>query len=78
MLEGEKQKRELAQITNAAEHAKKIGLSVFAGHGLDYRNVAAIVDIDEIEELNIGYSIITQAVFSGLENAIREMINLIK
>ncbi len=75
---GKKQKNELLKIKKAAQHAKKIGLSVFAGHGLNYHNVKAIADIDEIEELNIGYSIITRAVFFGLKNAIKEMINLIK
>ena len=78
LSEGKRQARELARLTQAAQHAKKIGLSVFAGHGLDYSNVKAIADIGEIEELNIGYSIISRAVFSGLGNAIKEMIKLIK
>lgn len=75
---GAEKTKELKQIIKAAEHAKKIGLSVFAGHGLDYKNVAPIADIPEIEELNIGYSIITRAVFVGLENAVREMLRLIE
>ncbi|MDP1853829.1 MAG: pyridoxine 5'-phosphate synthase [Candidatus Omnitrophota bacterium] len=70
--------KELIQIIKAAQHAKKIGLSVFAGHGLDYKNAKLIAGIPEIEELNIGYSIITKAVFVGLENAVKEMLELIK
>lgn len=72
------QDKELIQIIKAAQHAKKIGLKVFAGHGLDYKNVSAIANIPEIEELNIGYSIIARAVFIGLEIAVKEMRELIK
>lgn len=71
-------KKELSRIRKAAKYAKKIGLAVFAGHGLDYDNVKPIANIPEVEELNIGYSIIIRAVFVGLEMAVREMIDLIK
>lgn len=77
-LSGAMQKRELLRITRAAQYAKKIGLCVFAGHGLDYKNTANIARIPEIEELNIGYSIIIRAVFVGLEAAVKEMLQLIK
>jgi len=48
-------------------------LSVHAGHGLTYENVIPVAAIPEIEELNIGHSIISRAVFVGLERAVREM-----
>ncbi len=64
---------ELKRIQKAATHAAAIGLEVHAGHGLNFKNVAAIADIPEIIELNIGHYIIAQAVFMGLENAVREM-----
>lgn len=66
-------KRELAQIAAAAEYAHKKGLVVNAGHGLNYINVADIVKIKSIKELNIGHSIISRAVFVGLPQAVREM-----
>ena len=54
------------------------GLKVYAGHGLTTENVAAICRIGPIEELNIGHSIISRAVFTGLENAVREMARIIR
>lgn len=68
----------LSDLQKSANLAKNLGLEVFAGHGLNYQNVAQIAQIREISELNIGHSIIARAVFVGLENAIREMIALIK
>src|SRR4030065_287377 len=64
---------EKEEILNAVMFAKGIGLSVSAGHGLNYRNVRDIAGIKEIEELNIGHSIISRAVLVGLEKAVREM-----
>ncbi|MFH1903727.1 MAG: pyridoxine 5'-phosphate synthase [Candidatus Omnitrophota bacterium] len=69
---------ELKKIAAGSNMAKSLGLKVAAGHGLDYRNVRPITRIPEIEELNIGYSIIGRAVFVGLEEAVREMIKLIR
>jgi len=68
----------LEKITSAARAARKLGLSVFAGHGLTYRNIDAIARIDDIEELNIGHSIIARASLVGLERAVREMCDLIR
>lgn len=68
----------LQNLRKSAEFAKRLGLEVFAGHGLNYQNVGEILSIREITELNIGHSIIARAVFVGLENAIKEMIALIK
>lgn len=69
--------RELKKVINAARRAKQLGLGVNAGHGLNYHNIDDIVAIDEIDELSIGHSIIARAVFSGLDQAIRDMIGLI-
>jgi pyridoxine 5-phosphate synthase len=72
---GNKVSREkfLKQIKTAARLASKIGLRVFAGHGLDYHNVKAISKIKDIEELNIGYSIVCRAALFGLKQAVKEM-----
>ncbi|NPA44512.1 MAG: pyridoxine 5'-phosphate synthase [Chlorobi bacterium] len=74
----QRQMVELEKIKNASRIASKTGLRVAAGHGLNYRNVIPVAEIPAIEELNIGHSIIGMAVFSGLENAVREMKTLIK
>ena len=70
---GARKKRELARIRDAARFAHGFGLKVHAGHGLDYDNVRAIVRIREIEEFNIGHSIVSRAVFVGIRQAVREM-----
>lgn len=71
-------KAELEKITNAARGAEKLGLRVFAGHGLNYRNVDAIAMIAPIEELNIGHAIVARASLVGLMEAVREMSALIR
>jgi len=68
--------KSLADIISAAKHAKKLGLGVAAGHGLNYHNVSYMMAIDEITELNIGQSIIARSVFSGLADAVKEMKRL--
>ena len=73
----EDRKRELGRIAEAAKAAQKLGMRVAAGHGLDYWNVQPIARIDEITELNIGYSIVCRAVLVGLERAVRDMKELI-
>jgi pyridoxine 5-phosphate synthase len=65
--------RFLRQIRTSAGLARKNGMRVFAGHGLDYDNVKPIVKIKDIEELNIGYSIVCRAALFGLERAVKEM-----
>ena len=70
--------QELEKIATAARAGKKIGLVVLAGHGLNYRNIDGIATIDEIEELNIGHSIIARAALVGLDSAVREMIALMR
>jgi pyridoxine 5-phosphate synthase len=69
--------QEFVKITEAAKLAGSLGLRVGAGHGLNYVNVRKIARIPEVEELNIGHSIISRAVLVGLERAVREMKALI-
>jgi pyridoxine 5-phosphate synthase len=64
---------ELERLRAAARRAAAIGLAVHAGHGLDYHNVQLVAAIPEIVELNIGYAIVGQALFTGLGEAVREM-----
>ncbi|MDP3790013.1 MAG: pyridoxine 5'-phosphate synthase [Candidatus Omnitrophota bacterium] len=76
---GAKQKeRELRIITSAAEFALSLGLTVNAGHGLNYENVSRVAAISGIEELNIGHSIVSRAVFVGIEDAVKDMVKLIQ
>ena len=63
----------LARLRRAAALARSLGLDVHAGHGLTYENVAPVAAIPEIEELNIGHSIVSRAVLVGLERAVAEM-----
>jgi pyridoxine 5-phosphate synthase len=69
---------ELDKVITAARAARKMGLTVLAGHGLTYRNIDAIAAIADIEELNIGHSIISRACLVGLDAAVREMIALMR
>ena len=71
---GEAQAAELDKIVRAAGEADSLGLLVAAGHGLHYHNVRPISRIPEIEELNIGHSIVSRAVFSGMDGAVRQML----
>jgi pyridoxine 5-phosphate synthase len=70
--------RELKKIMDAVGEASRGNLRIAAGHGLHYFNVRRIAQIKEIEELNIGHSIIARAVLVGLDRAVREMIALLK
>lgn len=69
---------ELERLRDAAAHAAQKGLKVFAGHGLNTQNLPSVVSIREIEEYNIGHSIIARAVFAGLEGAVREIQEILK
>jgi pyridoxine 5-phosphate synthase len=64
----------LAELARAARQASALNLAVHAGHGLTARNVRPVAAIPEIEELNIGHSIISRAVFVGMEAAVREVL----
>ena len=73
-IEREKQ---LQAIVEAAKFAQSLGLEVHGGHGLNYDNVLAIAQIPEMAELNIGHSIIARAIIVGIEQATREMTNIL-
>lgn len=65
--------RQLGLLQDAANFARQRGLHVHMGHGLDYDNVYSVARIPEVEELNIGHSIVSRAVLVGMERAVREM-----
>ena len=75
---GLKKKRELKRLRRAAAEGRRLGLIVNAGHGLDYDNVRPVARIPQMNELNIGHSIVARAVFTGLKEAVREMKRLIR
>ncbi len=68
----------LLQIMEAARLGRDLGLRIAAGHGLTYQNVAAVAAIPEVEELNIGHSIVARAALVGIERAVREMLDRIQ
>ncbi|HEX3395077.1 MAG TPA: pyridoxine 5'-phosphate synthase [Steroidobacteraceae bacterium] len=70
--------RELERLRNAARFAASLGLTVNAGHGLNYHNVEPIAAIPEIIELNIGHSIVARAIMDGLAKAVRDMKELMR
>ena len=70
--------RELDKLIEASGIALSNGLRVFAGHGLTYINVAPVLQMPGLEELNIGHSIISRSVFTGLERAVREMKEILE
>jgi pyridoxine 5-phosphate synthase len=74
--EGAAAASELARIRTGVEDGLALGLAINAGHGLHYHNVQAVAAIPGVEELNIGHAIVAQAIFSGWENAVREMKRL--
>jgi pyridoxine 5-phosphate synthase len=77
-VSSEVRRNELARIEAAVRGGRKLGLGISAGHGLDYRNVSAVVTLGGIEEYNIGHSIVSRAVLVGMEQAVREMVALVR
>lgn len=67
---------ELERVRIAAKHAKKLGLGVNAGHGLNYINMKEFVAIPDIDEVSIGQAVVARALFVGLEQAVKEMLKL--
>lgn len=65
---------ELTRLRAAAEHAERFGIQVNAGHGINYENIREIIKIPHLAELNIGHSIISRAIFTGLEQAVADML----
>ena len=68
----------LEELRAAARHAADMGLFVHAGHGLTYSNVEPVASIPEIEELNIGHSVVSRALLVGMTQAVNEMARLVK
>jgi pyridoxine 5-phosphate synthase len=68
----------LDELRRAARHAADMGLFVHAGHGLTYHNVIPVAAIPEIEELNIGHSVVSRAVMVGMRTAVEEMLHLVR
>lgn len=73
---GDDQQREFDRIVEASYFAHEQDIQVNAGHGLDYANTAAIAEIKEIRELNIGHSIVSRAIFVGISRATRQMLEI--
>jgi len=74
----EEAEEHIEKIRNAAELAHSLELGVNAGHGLNYTNTKPIAEIPEIEEVSIGHAIVSRALFTGFERAVREMAELIQ
>ena len=74
----DREEEEFLKLKNSANLAQSLGLTVNAGHGLNYENVSRMHEIDGLYELNIGHSIISRAVFTGLAEAVSKMRDLIK
>ncbi len=74
---GEERRQQLERVRRAAALGRSLGLAVHAGHGLTYLNVAPLAAIPEIEELNIGHSVMSHALFVGMERAVREMKKIV-
>lgn len=72
---GDLQRRELDRLIRGSEFAHSLGLVVNAGHGIDYENISLMLQVPHLHELNIGYSIICRSIFTGLKNAVQEMIS---
>jgi pyridoxine 5-phosphate synthase len=68
----------LEELRIAARHARSLGMAVHAGHGLTYRNVHVVAAIAELEELNIGHSIVSRSVITGIGPAVAEMRGLVR
>lgn len=75
---GVNEENEFIKLKEATAYAQSLGLKVNAGHGLNYENVHRMHEIPGLVELNIGHSIISKAIFTGLKNAVKEMKELIK
>jgi pyridoxine 5-phosphate synthase len=75
---GRERELEHSRLVDCAKVARKLGLTVAAGHGLNYENVQPVARIEEVVELNIGHAIIARAVFVGMERAVRDMLELMR
>jgi len=69
---------ELSKIASLAQMATEMGLIVTAGHGLNYYNIFPFLNMKEIREVSIGHSIISRAVYTGLQKAVEDMVNILR
>ena len=69
---------ELQRLISGAKQAHALGLKVNAGHGLNYENLPLLYHVPHLVELNIGHSIVSRAVMTGLETAVKDMLRLMK
>ena len=74
--EGEERAAEVARLADASRLGRELGLQVNAGHGINYHNLPELFPVPNLVELNIGHSIVTRAISVGLEEAVREMVEL--
>ena len=77
LVSGEAQFAELQTLEMASEQILQLGLALHAGHGLTYRNVHPVAAIEGMRDLNIGHSIVSRSIFTGMKQAVREMKALI-
>lgn len=73
LAKGAAQQEQLGALIEAGKLIRRLGLGLHAGHGLNYHNVQAVAQIDDMHELNIGHAIVSRAVLVGMERAVREM-----
>jgi pyridoxine 5-phosphate synthase len=78
LAKGSQQRAELEALVVAGRRVRELGMALHAGHGLNYHNVPPVARIEGMHELNIGHSIISRALFVGLERAVREMQDLVR
>lgn len=74
--EGEERAAEVARLADASRLGQELGLQINAGHGINYHNLSELFPVPNLVELNIGHSIVTRAISVGLEQAVREMVEL--
>jgi pyridoxine 5-phosphate synthase len=77
LANGAAQVQQLGALVEASKLIRRLGLGLHAGHGLNYHNVQAVAQIEDMHELNIGHAIVSRAVLVGIERAVREMKALI-
>jgi pyridoxine 5-phosphate synthase len=78
LAKGSVQVEQLGELIEAGKLIRRLGLGLHAGHGLNYHNVQAVAQIEEMHELNIGHAIVSRAVLVGMERAVREMKELMQ
>ena len=77
LAEREARNTQLAKLTEAGRQVRAAGMTLHAGHGLNYQNVTPVAGIPDMHELNIGHSIVARAIMVGMQHAVREMKNLL-